>query len=175
MSSLREQIIRLAYTKPQLREHLLPLVVKQASAGTTSVGPHTLVNTGDALIIVSEWAKNHVLEGHTEVGQGSVFSSGFGVRDIISALGQLSASDMSGGRVHEISSSGVGYDLVAETRDIMQKFPNAERGEVQKEEGGSMITVPAFRVDASINSIYIVISTLCTSSSLSRQGRGKNF
>jgi hypothetical protein len=109
-------------------------------------------------VLLSDFVVNHV-KAHNRIGTGSVFRNGVTEKDIVAAI--RSADIKEGGGVYTIKVPHIGYNLVLPFEEA-KKLPDAEETQVEKEERGKKISVPAFRTSKPLsafatNQLNIVI------------------
>jgi hypothetical protein len=95
-------------------------------------------------VLLADYVKNHI-QTHNQIGIGSVFSPGVDINQIIKVIQEL---DISGdGGLYTTSYPGVGYNLVLPIEKA-KTLPGAQITEVNKDERGQNIPVPAVKTTA---------------------------
>jgi hypothetical protein len=125
---------------------------KPSKQSKKSVGDHDLIAAGDNLVLFSSFAKGHIKGAHNKPGKGSVFSSSVKDADIEKAIAGIPKDFLEkGGGVHEVKVPKAGYDLVRSSKEILEKYPNAKKVTVTKEERGKPVEVTGYIVDNDID------------------------
>ena len=99
-----------------------------------------VIQTNNAVVIFSDWAKGHIERGHKEPGKGSIFAD-FDLSLVNQALEQIELNTDQA--VYTIQVPDVGYDLVL-PNDEAKQLENAKQTEVEKEDRQGPITVNAY-------------------------------
>jgi len=105
------------------------------------------IESGDVVIIFSDWAKGHIEKGHKKPGLGSVFAN-VDMSLVVDALRKARVTGSGG--VYTVSVPSVGYDLVLPMKDALG-LPNAKKGTVEKQERGSAVEVPSVKTTAPLS------------------------
>jgi len=105
-----------------------------------------IIQTNNAVVIFSDWAKGHIERGHKEPGKGSIFAD-FDLSLVNRALEQIQLNPNQA--VYTISVPGVGYDLVLPNNEAEQ-LEGAEQLEVEKEDRQGPIMVNAYKTSLSL-------------------------
>lgn len=100
-----------------------------------------VIQTSNAVVIFSDWAKGHIERGHKEPGKGSIFTD-FNLSLVNKALEQVDLNTDQA--VYTINVPNVGYDLVLPNNEAEQ-LENAEQLEVEKEDRQGPIMVNAYK------------------------------
>ena len=117
-----------------------------------------LIRAGDAVVILSKWAKSHIFGTHGKPGKGSVFST----VDMNKLKSEIESLKIPGPEVvYKVSVPGAGYNLVIPT-DEAKLLPDAEEIPVEKDEGKNKIKVKGFKTsqpmtDFATNEVCIII------------------
>ena len=89
------------------------------------------------IIILADWVKKHISEGHSELGKGSMFAK-FDLSLINNSINEIKVEQDGG--VYTVDIPGVGYDLVLPMNKAVT-LPDAKKVVVEKEERGKSIKV----------------------------------
>ena len=109
-------------------------------------------------VLLSDYVKQHI-QSHNEIGVGSVFKSDINLNNIESIIQDI---DVSGdGGAYTVELPDVGYDLVLPI-STARNLPDAQETQVEKDERGSKISVPAVTTSADLedfktNQLTIII------------------
>ena len=107
-----------------------------------------VIQTNNAVVIFSDWAKGHIERGHKEPGKGSIFAE-FDLSLVNKALEQIELNPDQA--VYTINVPGVGYNLVLPDDEASQ-LEGAQKTEVEKEERQGPITVSAYTTSQPLES-----------------------
>tara|TARA_Y100000593_G_C4232932_1_gene297959 strand:+ start:42 stop:635 length:594 start_codon:yes stop_codon:yes gene_type:complete len=139
-------------TKQQLQQIIREELSRLLNEGTE------LIQSGQNIIMFSDWAKGHIERGHKEPGQGSIFAD-FDLSLVSQKLKNIPIEGKGG--VYSLTIPGVGYDLVMPTDKALQ-LPDAQKVVVTKEERGQPIEVVGVKTSAPLaeflqNTLSVVV------------------
>jgi hypothetical protein len=105
-----------------------------------------IVQTNNAVVIFSDWAKGHIERGHKEPGKGSIFAD-FDLSLVNRAIEKIELNPNQD--VYTVQVPNVGYDLVLPNSEA-QQLENAKQTEVEKEDRQGPIMVNAYTTSQSL-------------------------